>query len=100
MVTIRKKIIFVFIIIILVLSFSFGFFLGKNSVVCKFCPPQDLDFSLFWEAWHKLRENYVEPKTFDAQKMIYGAIAGMVKSLEDPYTVFLRLKKLKYFRKM
>ena len=77
--------------------FGVGFLVGKNSVLCNFCPPEDLDFSLFWEAWHKIQQEYVDPGDIDTQELIYGAIAGMVESLEDPYTVFFSPKDTKRF---
>lgn len=81
----RKKI---FLIISFLIIFGIGFWVGKIQVVCKICPPEDLDFSLFWEAWDRLQNRYVNPEKFDTQEMVYGAISGMVKSLGDPYTVF------------
>lgn len=60
-------------------------------------PPEGLDFSLFWEAWHALEENFVEPEKIDYQKMIYGAISGMTESLGDNYTVFMTPEDLKIF---
>lgn len=89
-----KKIILVVIVFAL---FGLGFWLGKNSVVCQFCPPEDLDFSLFWEAWHKIQETYIEPEEIDIPELIYGAIAGMVKSLGDPHTVFFKPEETKTF---
>lgn len=50
---------------------------------------QQVDFSLFWEVWRKLEREYLDPNKIDSQDMVYGAIAGMVSSLGDPYTVFL-----------
>jgi carboxyl-terminal processing protease len=50
---------------------------------------QNLDFGLFWDTWNKLGEKYVDKKKIDPKKMFYGAIKGMVASLEDPYTFFL-----------
>lgn len=54
-------------------------------------PPtnEDVDFSLFWEVWSRLERDYLEPNKMDAQKMVYGAIAGMTEAVGDPYTVFL-----------
>ncbi len=89
-----KKILLVVLVFII---FGVGFLVGRNTVVCKFCPPEDLDFSLFWEAWHKIQEEYVNPGDIDTQKLIYGAIAGMVESLEDPYTVFFNPEDTKRF---
>jgi carboxyl-terminal processing protease len=49
--------------------------------------PKDTDFSLFWEAYSKLKENYIGK--IDGQKLLYGAIYGAYASVDDPYTVFL-----------
>src|SRR3990172_727106 len=50
---------------------------------------KDLDFTLFWEAWGELEKKFIEKNKINAKKMYYGAIKGMVSSLEDPYTFFL-----------
>ena len=50
--------------------------------------PKEVDFALFWEVWNTLHEKYVNPSKLDKQEMLYGAIEGMVKSVDDPYTVF------------
>jgi len=84
-------------VIIIFVVFGTGFWLGKNSVVCQFCAPEDIDFSLFWEAYHTLQDKFVNKEKLDVQKMIYGAISGMVKSLEDPYTVFFPPQEAKRF---
>jgi len=68
-------------------SFAFGFYLGKSQ--CAICPPKDLDFSLFWEAYNTLKEKFVYTEKINNQQILYGAISGMVKSLNDPYTIFL-----------
>lgn len=51
--------------------------------------PGDVDFALFWESWNVLQEKYVDKEKLDPQKMVYGAIEGMVNSIGDPYTTFL-----------
>jgi len=48
-----------------------------------------LDFSLFWDTWEKIENKYVDKKKIDPKKMYYGAIKGLVASLDDPYTFFL-----------
>ena len=84
-------------IFLIAISFGLGFYFGKLQVVCPVCQPQEIDFSLFWEAYHTLQEKFVDKEKFDIQKMIYGAISGMVKSLEDPYTIFLPPEETKRF---
>jgi carboxyl-terminal processing protease len=58
--------------------------------------PTTVDFSLFWEAWNKLQDKSVlnpEP-----QKMLDGAISGMLGSLDDPYTVYFTPEDNKRFK--
>ena len=94
-VRLKKLFIPIFLTVIILAGFGLGFYFGKSQ--CKICPPEEIDFSLFWEAYHKLQEKFVEKERLDIQKMIYGAISGMVKSLEDPYTVFLPPEETKRF---
>ena len=54
------------------------------------------DFSLFWDAWKTIEDDYTIEQ-LDYQKMVYGAISGMVNSLDDPYTVFLTPEENKMF---
>lgn len=89
-----KKILLVALVFII---FGVGLWVGRNTVVCPICPPEDLDFSLFWEAWHEIQEEYVNPEDIDVQELIHGAISGMVESLEDPYTVFFNPEDAKRF---
>jgi len=76
-------------------SFYGGFYFGKKQ--CKICPPEEIDFSLFWEAYYKIQEKFVDKSKIDPKKVVYGAISGMLRSLEDPYTVFLTAEETKTF---
>lgn len=74
--------------------FSFGFLTGRGGlqdhrgiVNTSQNKPKLVDFSLFWQAWNNLENNYVGK--LDEKKMVDGAISGMMNSLDDPYTVFL-----------
>lgn len=95
----KSLIVEIFLVILVFASFGLGFFVGKQKGIlsCPICPPEDIDFSLFWEAWKVLEEKFAEPQKFDTQKMIEGAISGMVKSLGDPYTVFFNPEESKKF---
>lgn len=85
---------------LLVLSFGTGYRAGitgvgqkwiQNTKVIGNIPvkPNAVDFSLFWDVWDRVNRYYIDKKAIDYQKMVYGAISGMVSSLGDPYTVFL-----------
>lgn len=60
-----------------------------NSFFSQSQPEKIIDFSLFWETWNKLKQKFIDQKKINPIKMYYGAIKGMVASLEDPYTFFL-----------
>ena len=51
----------------------------------------------FWQVWGLLEDSYVNGEVLDNQTMIYGAIKGMVRSLDDPYTEFLNPAETKEF---
>lgn len=57
--------------------------------------PREVDFSIFWKAWELVQEKYVGE--FDPQKMIYGAVQGMVSSLGDPFSSFMEPSQTKSF---
>ncbi len=85
----RKKIIYP---IILVAAFTGVFALGVWVGVAKIAyyvpQPGTIDFSLFWDAYQKLQQNFIDSSKINNQKIIYGAIEGMAKSLGDSYTGF------------
>ncbi|MCX6812041.1 MAG: S41 family peptidase [Candidatus Berkelbacteria bacterium] len=94
----RKKVFLKIIPAILLVFFLFGsgYFFGLK-IGDSYQPPADIqnansgkpssvDFSLFWQAWNKVRQMYVGDS--DPQKMVFGAISGMVAALGDPYTDF------------
>jgi len=59
--------------------------------------PGNVDFGLFWEAWNLLNEKYVDTAKLDQQKMLYGAISGMVKAVGDPFSSFMNPDESKQF---
>lgn len=61
--------------------------------------PSSIDFSLFWDVLDRLEQKFVDQdKLIDKRKLVYGAIEGMVNSLDDPYTVFLPPEESKKFQ--
>lgn len=92
------------IILVIAIAFLGGYYFGVNkvnldwknykpvlSVVGKE-PPKgviNIDFNPFWNVWQKLSVNYYDKSKLDQQKMLNGAITGMVQSLGDPFTLYL-----------
>lgn len=89
-------------VIIFGVIFVGGYTLGANGfkletasfpkvVISREIPQdrRDVDFSLFWRVWDTLDSSYYDKSKITPQKMVYGAISGMVASLGDPYTAFL-----------
>jgi len=82
---------------VLFLAFYSGYGYGSKYGRIKNAPSdiinadgsqESIDFGLFWQTWNKARELYIGKS--DSKEMFYGAVSGMVASLGDPYTVFLR----------
>ena len=59
--------------------------------------PKEVNSDLFWEAWNLVTEKYVDPSKVDKNKMLYGAISGMVKSLGDPFSSFMNPEESQQF---
>lgn len=47
-------------------------------------------FLVMLEVWDKINNEYVDKDKIDQDELIYGAISGMVASLDDPYSVFFK----------
>lgn len=87
----------ILLLIIISLSFVIGFYLreiktpvpiqGVTNI--EIGQPEQVDFSLFWDAWRIIQEQHIGRENLDYEKMLHGAIQGMVESLEDPHTRFL-----------
>lgn len=61
-------------------------------------PSQNIDFSLLYEVIDRVNRDYYDKSQVDAQKMVYGAVSGMLQSLEDPYTSFFPPKQNEEFK--
>lgn len=88
------------------LIFTYGYLLGKQGVDLGLGPSgvknyqngkdSSVDFSLFWEAWNKLKEKSVAD--IDSKELMYGSISGLLSSLDDPYTTFMSPAENKRFK--
>ncbi len=86
---------FLFKLLLVVFIFIFGSFVGFLYAEMKSVihPPEDVDFSLFWEAYYKLEDEFIYFDRIEEEEMIYGAIRGMVDAFNDPNTVFFDPQK-------
>jgi len=90
----------VFIALVSLLSFVAGFKASGKELGVKNLPlitsenvvnkqRESLDFSRFWEVWDTVSATYYDKSKIDSDKMVEGAITGMVRALGDPYTSYL-----------
>lgn len=49
----------------------------------------NVSMNTFWEVWQLLERDYLDTDKIDENKMVEGAISGMVQGLGDPYTMYL-----------
>lgn len=108
--TTKKHLAIYFVIIFIILSFIAGYFAGEKHKVentiangqaitsqeygevnGKDAIPEyltkDANFNLFWDVWKLIQKKYVD-RPVGETKMMYGAIAGLVASLGDPYSMY------------
>lgn len=78
--------------LIIIVSLLLLGFIGFQSVSTISSLNQKLQ--IFMQVLELVKNEYVE-KNVDDQKLIYGAIKGMLESLDDPYTRFMEPKPFK-----
>ncbi|MBI2065773.1 MAG: S41 family peptidase [Candidatus Zambryskibacteria bacterium] len=90
-------------------SFTIGFNSGEQSLSTTVAGVDNIadeervnvDFEPFWKAWNLINEKYVPAsttaKSVSDQEKVWGAIQGLAKSLDDPYTVFFPPVESKLF---
>ncbi len=63
-------------------------------------PPQaqNIDFSLLYDVIDRVNRDYYDKSKVDSQKLLYGAVSGMLQSLDDPYTSFFPPKENESFK--
>lgn len=99
-------------IAIIVISIFAGYFFGTYKIhgewknfkpiisVQSQVPPQgtNLNMALFYEVLDRVNRDYYDKTKIDSKKVLYGAISGMLQSLEDPYTSFFPPKENTSFK--
>ena len=95
------------IVVVLILSFAVGVYVGNNNRPAidkvlglsnkETAVTTTTDFSPFWKVWNTMNEKYPDASTITDQNRVYGAISGLVSSLNDPYSVFFGPEETKTF---
>lgn len=97
----KKARVFILSALVVVASFVGGYYLGiegykaniNRALTVSFSRqvPSDINVNMdvFWTVWKVLSDKYYDKSKLDPNKMIYGAVGGMVNSLGDPFTMFL-----------
>ena len=64
-----------------------GKLINKDAEIPEYLS-KDVDFNLFWETWKLVKDKAYNKDITDTQ-LFYGALQGLVGSLNDPYSVFM-----------
>jgi len=101
---IKNKPALVSVIIVALMIFSFGvgsvWSSGENNDLRirhlayspeakKIANNSALDFDLYWEVWHRLKQDHIDKNKVSDEEMFYGSLRGLVRSMNDPYTIFM-----------
>ncbi len=57
---------------------------------------EEVSFDQYWNIWDKIKENYVHQPVRDVD-LFYASLQGLVKGLEDPYSVYFPPQKASEF---
>lgn len=102
-------------LVVIILSLLIGYTIGVNKIKFDWTnyqptlqitskePPSSIsnvDFSPMWVVLQKLETSYVDKNAINSQKILNGAITGMVSSLNDPYTVYLPAEQNNDFKEV
>lgn len=87
----------------ILLGFFFGGFLLGGKIISdkQLTLAQEnadkVNMDAFWKVWKTLDEKYPNSAKITNEEKLFGAIAGLVDSYKDPYTVFFSPEEAKIF---
>ncbi|WP_440969700.1 S41 family peptidase [Peribacillus frigoritolerans] len=67
-----------------------------DEKVESLAPDKHAEFEKLYSTYDKIKDNYYEE--VDEEKLVDGAINGMIKSLDDPYSAYMDKKEASSFR--
>ena len=91
---------------LVVVFFGLGFFAGnaQSDQIDRIIPvglsaqaQDDVNLGPFWKTWNAIDDRHPEAQDTSDKQRVYGAIKGLVSSLEDPYSVFFDPEETKAF---
>jgi len=100
-------------LLVAVISLMLGYYIGvtKINLQWKNYVPQinasskeppatvtNIDFSPMWVVLEKIQRDYYDKSAINSEKLLNGAISGMVDSLGDPYTIYLPAQENQDFK--
>lgn len=84
-----------------------GYYFGAQNpqnIIVQGIPESELskekvsaDFSVFWQAWDKLKNEHIDGDKAKDKDLMHGSIAGLTNALKDPNTIFLPPEDSKKF---
>lgn len=90
--------------LLVVVAFIIGLLVGRNysekdasKILSMPSIGKKADMTMFWNVWETTRRNYVDSDKLDEKAMVYGAIRGMISSLEDVGTSYLDPEETKEY---
>ena len=94
-------------VLLCVFVFGFGIYLGYNNRPAiekvltltgkETAVATTTDFSPFWKVWNVINDKYPGADKVADQERVYGAITGLIGSLNDPYSEFFTPDEAKIF---
>jgi carboxyl-terminal processing protease len=87
--------------ILIVIVFTLGLVVGRSFQISPnlldFRSSRDLEMGMFWRVLDLTRREYIDSEEMENDELVYGAIKGLVDSLDDPATVFLTPEETEEF---
>lgn len=92
--------------ILVVSFFVFGIYVGNTNKINNATAflksanqiEADTDLSTFWKVWNLIDKKFPDAKNVSSEDRVRGAIAGLVGSLGDPYSVYFDPDETKNFQ--
>lgn len=99
----RKVLNYSLIVASCVITLAAGFVLGSTQARYEQPIPAPTasstpDMSLFWEAWDIVNDKYLNAGDLTDQQKVRGATAGLLSSLEDPYSEYFAPEEAEDFK--